>query len=601
MSFQGRRSSLLNIDNCIDECTNDEPDSILYEPDFLNEFKQSINRELIPAFDTFMEDAADVCSKMGLPRDINAKNIANVVEFLITCYKTGQQHFHEEYDRLCKYKDDLQTQVEKMHKDLYLPAYVPDENVTLFQHCRRLKKKFDELNVVRQNRMVTSHELRSKQAKHCTVLGIECPQFKTKTDIPTEEELMQLSSTVLEMEKEIVRRKAKYSLIKEQIAKCMELTEYEPSTEFERNVLSDQPNYTETYILQMSTLHSKLEAQYAINQDKLDRLRAHLVSLYDRLDVSQDERDAFLNDHSDCKPSMMLELEVEIERYEVLKKQNIGKFIEKIKDELVVEYERCYISQDQQENFFSLSPVSDECNEELLELYERELERIKRYYEANKEILDKFQRWRQMWKELIDLEIKANDPNRFTNRGGQLLLEEKKRKTLQKGLPKLEKELTTLNEKYSAENSGESFKIFDTNLDEFIIGCWDELNTAKEVEKRERQRARMQESAVGRGRRPGAAVPTQAIVRRTPSKRPAVAGTTPTPSKMACQRSILGSARSVNTVTSTAEKSHHQTQSQAKSGIPVATAANNSGLSISEQEFEDMIVTSCPTSAKRPR
>lgn len=601
MSNQGRRSSLLNIDNCIDECTNDEPDSILYEPDYFNEFKLSINRELGPAFESFLEDAADICSKMGLPKDINGHHISNIVDYLITCYKTGQKHFHDEYERLCKYKEELQAQVQKMLVDLYLPAYVPEDNLTLFQHCRRLKKKFDELNVVRQNRMLKTQELRSKQAKHSAVLGIECPQFKTKTDIPTEAELTQLASAVLEMEKEIVRRKSKYNLIKEQIAKCMELTEWEPSSEFEKRVLSDQPNYSETYMLKMSSLHSKLEAQYAMNNDKFNNLKARLSSLYDRLDTPQDERDAFFNDHSECKPSTMVEMEVEVERYEELKRQNIGKFIEKIKDELVLEYEKCYIAQEQQDNFLALSSGSGESSEELLELHERELERIKSFYEQNKEILDKFQRWRMMWKELIDLEIKAGDPNRFTNRGGQLLLEEKKRKSLQKGLPKLEKELTTLNEKYSAENNGESFKIFGTNLDEFISGCWDELNTAKEVEKKERQRARMQESVAIRGRRPGGPATMQSIVvRKTPSKRAAVAGTTPTPSKVACHRSVLGSARSLNT--NTAEKSHHRVATNGKSGIPVpTTAADNSGLSISEQEFEDMIVTSCPTSAKRPR
>lgn len=561
MSLQNRRSSLVNIDEWLDRCPGDEPDSMIYEPDYCNEIAIIRTRQREPDIESLYRVVTDMCTKIGLPPNLVEDRLNDIDECLTTFLNTIQQDIQEEYDKLCQYKQDLLNQVDKMMKDLYLPEYVPDENITLLQHCKRLKTKFSDLNIVKQNRMTRLQELRDKQTRHCLILGIKTPQFKSKTDIPTEEELKSLAATVLEMEKEEARRKAKYMKLRSDIEKLMDELEYKPENGFEETVSSDKPNYSESYLLQMSNLYDKLQLKHAKNLEKFQMLSEKLMSLYERMDTPQEERDLFLSSHKICSPTSMLEMEVEIEHYEKLKKQNIGKFVEKIKDELIIEYERCFLSQQEQDNFFSLFTISGEYSEELLELCERELDRIKRYYQENKEILDRFHKWRLMWKELIDIELKSNDPSRFTNRGGQLLLEEKKRKTLQKGLPKIEKELTVLNDKYakSSENNVK-FKVFGTNLDEFIAGCWDELNNAKEEEKKERQRAKMKSA-------PPQRVP---LVKKTPIKRPLGAGITPTPVK------------------------------STTSSLPRPVKSSTSALSMSEQEFEDMIV-GCPASAKKGR
>jgi len=614
---------LLNIDNWLDKCSNDEPDSIIYDPEFSEGIAVMQTKQLEPDLKAFFKFAADLCTKIGLNQDKIDERLNDISECQRTYLETMKNDITDEFEKLCQYKQEQFNQVQKMLSDLYLPPYEPNENLTLLNHCKLLKIKFDELNVVKQKRMTRLHELRDQQAKHCRILGIEAPQFKIKTGIPTEEELVKLTNAVSDLVKEERRRKDKYNLLKDMILRCFEQLEYDPQNDFERKIPTETPLYTETHLIKMSGLHSKLEALYEENQAKFEQMKAKLEALYDRLDVDQGERESFLSAHSICKPSLMLEMELEIERYEELKRQNIGKFIVKIKEELVIEYERCNVSQDQQDNFFSLSTVSGECNEELLELYERELDRMKAYYEENKEMLEKFQRWRTMWKELIELELKANDPNRFNNRGGQLLQEERKRKKLQKGLPEVEKELMALNEKYSANNQGNKFKIFDTNLDEFIAGCWDELNAAKEEEKRERQRAKQTTNKVRKPLQP------QVVVKRTPTKRAAGAGVTPTPSKLQClgtpsnatyrsnnlgmSGSVKKSAPKNNLQNSTTKRSlqpppgsslipkaQHGQVSQRDKTISNSNGSDFSALSLSEQEFEEMIVT-CPASAKRTR
>lgn len=510
---------------------------MIYDADYANEVAQMRVKQKTHELESLYRVVTDVCTKIGLPMETVDERLGDIDECVAEFFTSLQNDVQNEYNKLCCYKDELLNKIQKMTSDLYLPPYIPEDNITLLQHCKRLKTEYNKLNEVREKRMIRLKELRDKQVQLCIVLGIKSPeQIKMQTDIPTEDELMKFATVINDLEREEKRRQEKFKILKDMISKCADLLEINRPADF------SQPDYSESNLIRMTELHSKLEAQYAKNQLKFEKLRERLVSLYDRLDIVGPERDLFLQSHSTCKPGLMLEMEVKIDEYEELKKQNIGKFIEKIKHELMSEYDRCFLTQEQQEGFFSLST---EASEELLELYEKELERLKRYYDDNSSILEKFQKWRLMWKELIDLEIKANDPNRFNNRGGQLLAEERKRKALQKGLPKIEKELMDLNDKYAVK-SGEKFKVFGNDLDEFITGCWDELNHAKEEEKRERQRAKMTPS------KKNTTINKMAAIRATPIKRAVAGGSR-----------LLGA------------------------------------LSLSEQEFEEMVVAR-PTSAKRP-
>lgn len=499
----GRRSSIVNIEDWLDNCSNEEPDSIIYEADYTNEVAQMRVKQKNQEMAALYTVVTEVCTKIGLPMETIDERLNDIDECLTEFFKSLQDDVQNEYNKLCSYKDGLLNKIEKMTKDLYLPPYTPEDNITLLQHCKRLKTEFSKLNEVREKRMVRLTQLRHKQIQLCKVLGIKSPeQIKMQTDIPTEDELMKFATVIEDLEQEEKDRKKKFKTLKDMISKCADLLEI--PIEF------GEPDYSESSMLKMTELHSKLEEQYAKQQQKFEKLRERLVALYDRLDIVGPERDQFLQSHATCKPNLMAEMEAKIDEYEELKKENIGRFIEKIKQELEFECERCFLTQGQLQ-----VSLSAEASEQQLELYEKELERLKRYYQDNSEILGKFQKWRQMWKELIALETKANDPNRFNNRGGQLLAEERKRRALQKGLPKIEGEMEILNDKY-----GDKFKVFGYDLIEFIKGCWAELNEAKEQQKLERQLAKMTPSKSNATNR-------MAAIRATPVKRAVAGGSRP--------------------------------------------------------------------------
>ena len=80
--------------------------------------------------------------------------------------------------------------------------------------------------------------------------------------------------------------------------------------------------------------------------------------------------------------------------------------------------------------------------EELLATHEHQVEVMKGYYEDNKEMFRLIERRNMTWDKLKELEAKSSDPNRFANRGGNLLKEEREKKALQKSYPKVKLDLS---------------------------------------------------------------------------------------------------------------------------------------------------------------
>ncbi|KAI5696728.1 hypothetical protein M8J77_007123, partial [Diaphorina citri] len=124
----------------------------------------------------------------------------------------------------------------------------------------------------------------------------------------------------------------------------------------------------------------------------------------------------------------------------------------------------------------------------VLEKHEKEVENVKQYYEENRDIFDLLEKRFELWRDLIDLEDKACDKERlFKNRGGQLLAEERKRKFIQKELPKLEKHLDKLFDRYEEKNEGQVFLYDGEDARAMIAAQWQERNNAKENVKNARK------------------------------------------------------------------------------------------------------------------
>ena len=60
-------------------------------------------------------------------------------------------------------------------------------------------------------------------------------------------------------------------------------------------------------------------------------------------------------------------------------------------------------------------------SEPLLDAHEAEVARLREFYDRRMKVFLALENWHQLWDQFVDFEKRANDPNRFSKRGGGLL------------------------------------------------------------------------------------------------------------------------------------------------------------------------------------
>ena len=92
----------------------------------------------------------------------------------------------------------------------------------------------------------------------------------------------------------------------------------------------------------------------------------------------------------------------------------------------------------------------------------------------------------QWWEKKKALEAKQNEPNRYNNRGGQLLKEEKERKQTDIEIPKIEKRIKTLAEEFRRQNNRD-FLINGVCIIQLMEQDWEIYRDSKELLKSARK------------------------------------------------------------------------------------------------------------------
>ncbi|XP_008939770.1 PREDICTED: protein regulator of cytokinesis 1, partial [Merops nubicus] len=260
-----------------------------------------------------------------------------------------------------------------------------------------------------------------------------------------------------------------------------------------------------------------LEARRALNEAVCAELRSRIAALWERLQVPEEERESSAVHVPGCRAKTRNALQLEVDHLEELKLQNMKTVIQAIRAELAGYWDKCFYSQEQRENF---SPYYDEdYTETLLELHDAEVERVKSYYEAHKDLFEAVQKWEENWKLFLELERKATDPSRFANRGGNLLREEKQRGKLKKALSKLQEELESRVQAWELEHGG-AFLVKGQQFMEYVAEQWQLYRLEKEREKQERQlkKSRQMETEMMYGSTPRTPIKRRVLGPHTPGK-----------------------------------------------------------------------------------
>lgn len=385
--------------------------------------------------------------------------------------KTIQTYFVDLLDRMVeeefrskkKILDSLESNTRRAFKlsaELGIPFTEPDSSLVLIYYEKAVRNEAMRLSKIKEDRMKEVIALKKEDEELCKRLCMD-PFYISTSTVPTTEKFEGLKDHIAGLETEKFTRLEKFFVLKENILTLYEDLEAEPVTEFEREVVCEDADkfvFSSSNMSEVANILAELEERLKTNEKIVMDAVEKLDNLYERLQLDMNDKFQFLNEFRGNAPSNIRKLHLEIARLEEIKKANIGKFINTLREELHAIWDECFYTQEQRNAFKPLHSI--EFTEELLEQHEDEVKMLKTYLMLNRDLFTKVGQRQEVWRKYIELERRAKDPSRLMNtRGNQLLMEEKERNKVNKMLPKLEYELKDLISSWE-----------DQNQTEFLVG-----------------------------------------------------------------------------------------------------------------------------------
>eukprot|EP00092_Neocalanus_flemingeri_P102604 GFUD01131245.1.p1 GENE.GFUD01131245.1~~GFUD01131245.1.p1 ORF type:complete len:662 (-),score=174.00 GFUD01131245.1:409-2394(-) len=414
---------------------------------------------------------------------------------------TVEEHFRGLLERMIseekglkkKLLDSLEASMKncvKLSKEMGVSYDEPDSSLVLIklEHSMRLEAK--KLKDLKDDRLKEVLKLMKQDEELCQRLGMD-PYYVSSTTVPTTYQMDGLKDHIRSMEDEKFVRLEQFVKLKESILGLYEELESEPSSELEREVACEE---TDRFVLSTSNLArvanilKMLETDVKKNQKVVMEAVERLDSLYERLQLEMNEKFQFLAENQGHSPSVIRNLHQEIDRLEEIKKANIEKFVNTLRNELHGLWDACFYSPDQRNDFSPLHSI--DFTEDLLDQHEAEVAKLKTYLSGNKELFDRVATRQEVWSKFMELERRAKDPSRLMNaRGNSLLVEEKERNKVNKALPRIEQELQELIDNWENDN-GAQFKVGGVSFKAFIDQQKEDHAMQLEAEKQAREKAK---------------------------------------------------------------------------------------------------------------
>ncbi|XP_049573754.1 protein regulator of cytokinesis 1b [Syngnathus scovelli] len=428
----------------------------------------------------------DIWEEIGIPEDQRLQRTNAVKKHIEDLLKMMIKEEESLRNRVISSIQNCKTEVEKLCHELQIPMCQDQVGLSMLLQEKTLRTQVEDLLKEKTRRMQQLKALLEEDQELCDIL-CSIPFDISPHSVPTLDQLESFQQHITNQNAEKTNRYAEFVGLKKQIILCMNDLDHIPETSFEKDVVCEDEDtfcLSRDNITSLKLLLCQLEQHKAENEAACEALREKIQKLWDILQVSQEERQAFDEHMVMSKKRNMKALQAEINHLEELKLHNIHRVTEVIRSEIAVFWEKCFLSNEQRQSF---SPYfSEDFSEELLSVHDAEIQRLKKYYEDHKELFDGVHQWEESWRLFLELEKKTSDPSRFTNRGGNLLKEEKQRAELHKMLPKLEKKLKAQIDAWESEQ-GSEFLVNGQKFLQYVEEQWELHLAEKEREKLERQ------------------------------------------------------------------------------------------------------------------
>ncbi|XP_044134458.1 protein regulator of cytokinesis 1-like isoform X2 [Bufo gargarizans] len=486
----------------------------------------------------------DIWDGLGIKEEMRLQRIEEVRKHMEELFNNMINEEREMKDRIEKSIQFCQKQLKALSHELSLEDYKVDENLTILQIEKDLRVRLDILTKQKNERLEELRILQQKDQELCSDLCVT-PYYIPTGSIPSLVQIEELKEHIKVQAEEKRKRLQVFSTLRAEIRQCLGEMGRQAENSLEQEAICEDEDVfflTPENIKALTVLKAQLELRKEALVSTLNAVKEKVLSLWKLLQVVQEERE-------ECQiisgMSISEELRMwqkELGRLEELKMVNLKQVVLKIREELKAYWDMCFYTLEQRKGFAPY--YCDDYSEDLLSKHDEEIIKMKMLYEKCKFILEAVAKWETSWTQFVILEIKACDPNRFSNRGGTLLKEEKERAKLQKLLSKLEEELKSRIDLWETEQ-GRPFLIKGSRFMDYVTSQWELLKQQKEREKQDRKKEETTQF-------------------KTPIKRPAGQCSQVTPSSK--NRKLNGTT---NSIFSRTHISHSASQMTGK--VPLAT------------------------------
>ncbi|XP_030587005.1 protein regulator of cytokinesis 1-like isoform X1 [Archocentrus centrarchus] len=427
----------------------------------------------------------DIWEEIGIPEEQRLQRTNDVHKHIKGLLDLMIAEEEELKKRVLKSIESCRKELSILCSELQMPPFEEEDGCSMLQMEKNSRTRLEVMKEQKKQRM---EELKSLVGKDRELCDIMCttPFCIDQDSVPSLTQLESFRAYLNDLTKEKECRHEEFVSIKKEISACMDDLEQQPETSFEMDVMCEDEEafcLSNDNIAALKLLLRQLKDRKAEKELLCSGYRTKIQELWERLQIPQEDREAFSEHMIKSKKRNIEALQAEVQRLEVLKMQSMQSVIEAIRAEIARLWEKCFYSPEQQEAFVPYH--DDDFTEELLNLHEAEVSTLKKCYEDHKDLFEGVTKWQDNWSLYLELDKKANDPSRFNNRGGNLLKEEKQRSDLQKSLPKLEKSLKAQIDAWEQEH-GKDFLVNGQKFLEYVQQQWDQHHNEKEKEKLER-------------------------------------------------------------------------------------------------------------------
>ncbi|XP_049543191.1 protein regulator of cytokinesis 1-like [Anopheles darlingi] len=403
--------------------------------------------------------------------------------------------YEESNQRKCRIEDGIIKLRKEAHDLSRLLNEQPDpllhlegekeEKLPLLVLQNKLDSSLEQMRSRLRERLAVIDDFALEAETLCEELG-EQARFLQKDPLPTEQELVAYHNYIDGLKAEKLARLEEIAMLRQEIKGYMADLEIMPETDQEQHLLNAR-NFppTNTNMEGLRKLHDYAASQYQELRRLIDEKHVQLARMWKYLNVDPAIMQKF-EKLKNYTQSNFDKLYAEYERCETLRRENLKTIVERTRAEITMWWDRCLKSEDERARFTTFR--THIFNEDTLTLHEMELEDLKEYYSTNEHIFKLIAERQEMWERMLALESKTNDPNRYNNRGGKLLEEEKERRRIGTKLPKVEQKLRDACFEYETKH-GRPFTIYGRSLQDTMQEQWMRREETKQLMSSARKKA----------------------------------------------------------------------------------------------------------------